>query len=71
MHFPEEQLPPGHSELKLHLPSGALEHLLLLHFAPLPPQSESKLHLLPALSAHRLLLHFTPGWQSELKPHLP
>ncbi len=57
--------------MKLHLPTGALEHLELLHFAPFPPQSESKLHLLPALSAQRLLLHFTPAWQSELKLHLP
>jgi len=71
LHFPDEQLPPGHSELKLHLPSGALEHLPLLHFAPFPPQSELKLQLLPALSAQRLLLHFTPLWQSELKLHLP
>ncbi|HSA22169.1 MAG TPA: hypothetical protein P5076_12010 [Myxococcota bacterium] len=71
MHLPELQLPPGHSELKLHLPSGAVEHLPLLHLAPLPPQSESNEQLEPAESAHLPLEHFTPEWQSELKLHLP
>ena len=60
LHLPEEQVPPGHSELKLHLPSGALEHLPLLHLAPLPPQSELNEHFEPAESAQRPLLHLTP-----------
>jgi hypothetical protein len=71
LHFPELHFPLGHSELKEHLPSGALEHLPELHFAPLKPQSEAKEHLPPAASAHTPLLHFTFGLQSELKLHLP
>src|SRR5512137_194416 len=72
LHLPLEHLPlPAHSESKLHLPSGAFEHLPLLHLAPLPPQSESKLHELPAAVAHLPLWHFTPAPQSESKLHLP
>jgi len=71
LHFPESHFPLGHSELKEHLPSGALEHLPELHFAPLKPQSEAKEHFPPAASAHTPLLHFTFGLQSELKLHLP
>ena len=66
--MPLLHLPPGHSESKLQRPSGAFEHLPLLHFAPLPPQSESKPHELPSVFAQRPLLHFTPGPQSLLKP---
>ena len=72
LHLPLLHLPaPAHSESKLHLPSGAFEHLPLLHLAPPPPQSESKLHLPPAAVAHLPLWHFTPAPQSESKLHLP
>jgi hypothetical protein len=53
------------SESKLHVPSGALAHLLDLHFAP--PQSESKLQDAPGAFAHLPDLHFTPPPQSESK----
>jgi len=66
------QCPPlPHSLSKLHVPSGAVEHLPLLHFAPPPPQSLSKAQLDPALSAHLPPLHTTPAWQSDAKLHLP
>jgi len=64
-------LPPPHSLSKLHVPSGAVEHFPLLHFAPPLPQSEAKAQLEPALSAHLPLLHTTPAWQSDAKLHLP
>jgi hypothetical protein len=66
--LPAPHLPaPAHSESKWQVPSGAFEHLPLLHFAPPPPQSESKLHELPAAVEHLPLLHFTLPPQSESK----
>lgn len=70
LHFPEEHFPLGHSELKLHFPSGAFEHLPLRHLAPLKPQSESKLQQDPDAHAQRLLQHFAP-LQSDLKLQSP
>ena len=71
LQWPELHEPPGHSELNEHFPSGALEHLPLLHLAPPPPQSESNEHFEPDAVAQRPELHFTEPPQSELKLQAP